>query len=450
MDFNSSWPNGTDLTGIGAAYGETNVDFFQFDHNGKTHTATLKGMSSIESIFKQASPLSSIVLRMAVMFAKGEFEVVNRNTENPVRGQYKGWDSLFLKPNPLQTRTKFLTQLLTYVLMRGYCYALPLYAEGFTDRPSSIWLLPPWCIRVEEIERKPFSYVEGEAMRKVFFTFDGVEEELDESELLLFTDAGAPFIDKRTWLPEPRISMLQLPTKNLIGGLLTRHSIIHNRGAEGILANTASDALGVQPIGETETKRLTNYYKSRYGRIGDQAPVIITEAALKYYPMGQKVKDMQLHEEHKSAMQDICDNLGYNYHLLSAADGAKFENAKQYKREVYDDTIIPLSNSLLEELNAGLRTTEQGILVRQTFDHLRVFQQNEEERGRGLVQMNTALEKMFLRSLITPNDWLKEIGREIIDPNKPDSYFNKYYNQMTPDERGAFIKQMAESEEETE
>lgn len=433
----NKWPNVVDLSAAGIPYGK--AEFMEFDYNGQRLTYDFDDAVNVESLFSKASPLSSVILRMATMFAKGKTEVVNRRTGNFVRGQNKEWDMLFLKPNPLQTRLTFLTQLMTYVLMRGWCYALKVYPEGFTDRPSSIWLLPPWCIRVEKINKKPYLLDEGDEIRKVFFSWEGVEEELDQKDLILFTDAGATLTDKQTLLPESRINNLSYPVLNMIGGLETRRHIIFNRGADGILANTANDVNGVIPVGEKEISRLTNHYKRKYGRIGNQVPVIITNAALKYYPIAMKVEDMQLHPEHKSATIDICDQYGYNFHLMSMADGAKFENAKQYMRDTYDNTIMPLSDSLFEQLNIALNTPMLNIEIIHTYDHLRVFQQNEKERGEGLNEMNDALEKMYKNNLITRNDWLFELGRDKIDENDPNSPFNKYNYQLTPEERGIII-----------
>lgn len=436
MQYSSNrWYNEFDVDGSISAL--TGNDYAGLNLPRKTELVPLNNIRCVEEALDKYAPLAAIVMKMSEMFANGKFEVLNRRTQNYTRGNYKEWDDLLANPNFLQTRTEFLKQLYSFVLLNGWCYALPIYASGFTDRPIAIFLLPPWMVEVEPVNKAPHKVKKGESFRKIYVRWGQVREEIDESKLILFKDSAAVTICHKTFLPEGRIKHCVYPLSNGIGSEQSRNSLIHDRGASGILANTGSDVHGAMPIDDDEITRLAGIYKSRYGLTPDKAAsIIITSAALKWQPMTFNVKDLMLHEEDVKCTQKIADVFGYKSKLLSIEPDAKYENSHQYKQEVYHDSIIPQATALIEQLNVGLKTPDVNIEIVMSYEHVPVLQKSEKEKGEGRKAMNDALEIEFRNSLITRNMWLETIGRDTVA--KPE--FDLYLYEMTPEQRGMIMQ----------
>lgn len=429
MKYSNSWQNVFDLSEFNHLQDFGALDLSRLK---RYEWVPLNGIKCLEEAYMKYSPLAAVIMRMAEMFANGKFEVLNRATQNYTRGQYKDWDNLLANPNFLQTRSEFLMQLYSYVAINGWCYAMPMYPSGITDRPYAIFLLPPWLVTVEAVKLPPHSIKKGSKFRKIWICWGNKREEIDESKLILFKDTNA-ILDATTYLPKSRIENLQIPISNGIGAGQSRNSLIHDRGASGILANSASDVHGAIPIMDDEVERLEKLYRNRYGFTPDKtSSVIISSAALKWQPMTFNVKDLMLHEEHALCIKDICDIYGYQYRLLSTGEGATYANAKQDNQNVYYNAIVPRSEAIMEQLNTGLRTPEANIELAMTYGHVPDLQQSEKEKGEGMQAMNQALETMFKNGLITRNMWLERLGLDTVK----NPVFDKYIFEMTPEERG--------------
>jgi hypothetical protein len=395
----------------------------------KVNLCPVGNIRSIEEAYLRYPPLAAIILRISGMFANGLFEVLNRTTQNYTRGQYKEWDKLFAKPNKEQTRSEFLRLLNAYTLLNGWCYVQPKYISGF-DVPSELWILPPWQIEIEPVYGAAY---DTPKKRRVFYCNNGSRTELDETKLILYKDSGALLVNKLTLLPISRVSGLELPISNGIGAYESRNTLIYRRGAIGILSNTSNDVHGIEPIEEDEKSEIQRKFNYQYGltrRTTDS--VIVTDAALKWQSMIQSVKELMLHEEHLGCIKDICDIFGYNYRLLSTGEGASYANASEDEKRCYYDTIIPMSESIMETTNNGLNTIDKNIEIKQSYDHVYVFQESKEEQGKGINAINTGWLILWDNGLVTRNQWLEELDIETV----ANPLFDKYKFELTPEQLG--------------
>lgn len=383
--------------------------------------------------YTEFSPVAAVVIRMAEMFSAGKFEILNAKTGNYSKGEFPYWEKLLANPNFLQTRYDFLKQLFTYVVLNGWCYALPIYSRGF-DEPSQIFLIPPSMTVVECPNKMPWMVSRNESLRKVRIrTSDSTEKVYSEKELILFTDSAAAMVDPYTWLPLSRLRALKYPISNGYYAMESRNSLIVDRGAIGMLTNSGIDAVGTQPLDPEEKDRIQAMYKKSYGLTKDKrSSVIITDANLKWQSMVLSVKELMLHEEHVGVTKDICDVLGYQYRLLSTGEGATYANQQNDMRSVYQNSIIPQADSLMSQLNRGLNLIENGVKVAMNYKDIDSLQESQEIKGKGRLAMNKALRLEFLSGLITRNQWLEAIELDTID--RPE--FNKFIFEMTPEERG--------------
>lgn len=408
------------------------VDIHEIPNNF-TKTKKLTNYRDIREVSKEYSPLAALILKMAAMTINGEFSVRHAETDQPLRGSKKGWEKLLKQPNPLQTRAEFFTQLEAYTMLAGYCYVKPVYPLGYTDRPQELWILPPQFIKVEPIEDAPPFATEPTKLRRVWFVYKGKRKLLDETKLILFKDIGSSDIDDRTWLPVSRVKNLEYPVTTGIGTYESMQAMTYDRGASGILSNQSSDIHGHLDIDPDEKTDLQQHYKKTFGLTKDKmSRIIIASANLRWQPMTFNVKDLMLHEQHASCIKDICAMYGFPHRLLTISEGATYNNQTEDKQSAYTDCIIPNSTARMEQWNIGLNTLDDGVCLKQTYDHLPILQGTKLDRGRGMTAMNNGWQILWNNGLCTKNQWLKGIGLPEID----NELFNKYKYELTPKQLG--------------
>lgn len=379
------------------------------------------------------SPLTSILLGGAEAFSNGLFEVLNYSTQNYVRGAYREWDKLLSNPNPFASKMQFLQSLYINRRTYGYCYALPIYPTGFKDRPTAIYILPGEFIRVEpRYKNKPFyEYAKGESIRRIYFSAGGYEKEIDENDLILFKD-NTRAVNPYTLLPESLLCSLHYPISLFDSSQRAAISLVEARGPLGFISNSQStDPLGKVPFTNEEKVELQRDL-SRYGLDPTLWKYVISGQNLSWVPIQVNIAELRLDENKINAMKEWCWSFGYPFVLSPFSDQSTYNNVVEAKKQLYQDTIIPQAQSIIEQLNAGLQTHENNIDIKVTYEDLYIFQQSIKEKGDGLRSLNLALQIEWNAGNITRNMWLKTVGRDEISREE----FNKYKWELTPEELG--------------
>ena len=360
------------------------------------------------------SPLAAIIANLSDAYANGKQEVLNRSTQNYVRGTYKEWERLMDRPNPLQTRSQFRKQLYSFTKINGWCYVYPEYAVGFKDRPSALWIIPPYLIEVEITGvNGTFPMKDPSKFRTLYFTYNGIRQQLNESELIMFTD-DATEIDYQTLLPISRLISLQKPISNIIAGLDARNNLIVRRGALGFISSDGQDAMGSKlPMQPQQRREIANEFHKSYGLTGERSMVAVVSAAVKWTQTAISTRDLMLFEEHESSTVDIADRFGYPAYLLGVKDGT-FTNTLEAEKSLYQNTIIPDSVAIDESLNEGLKTMENNIEIKNDYSHIESLQQSEQERSQARKSMNEACKIEWDNGLITLNEWRERLGDDTI------------------------------------
>jgi phage portal protein BeeE len=399
-----------------------------FSYNNEVQWERVATAMDYKRIFELCSPLAAIVAKKASAFANGKLQFIKATTGGEIRGLDKQWKKLFDRPNLMQTGTEFLIQLYIFMAMRGYCYGYPIYPEGFTDIPSAIWLLPPWYVTVAPINNPFFQFQNGAIERQVIFQWNGETTQIPESELILFKDPGSTLINQYTWLPESRIMSLQRPISTLIAAIESRNVLVTRRGALGLLSNdTGKGDVNYVPLNPDEKKELQRDYR-QYGLTHNQWQLLITNANLKYQQMAMNVKELGLFEEHERDIMDICDVFNYPYELLANTKGQTYANKNEAGKKFYQDTIIPESKVITEQLEVGLKLSDVNIELELVYDDVEALQESMRDTGNGRLAMNNALAVQWENNLITLDDWREQIGDERLG-TEPNMFYKYEFDQ---------------------
>jgi len=411
------------------------------DYSGVHSFLTLNFSKQLFEAVTLCSPLASIISKLADAYANGKQEVLNRSTQNYVRGKYKEWERLMDKPNPLQTKTQYRKQLYAFAKINGWCYVMPEYIAGF-DVPAALWILPPYLIEVETVSiPASFPIRDPKQYRKLYFVWNGVRQPLDESKLILFTDTQTD-IDERTMLPVSRLVSIRKPISNIIAGMDARNNLIVQRGALGFLSSDGQDAMGARlPILPNQRREINSEFQKSYGITGKRSFIAVVSSAVKWTQTAMNTRELMLFEEHEGSTLDIADRLNYPPYLLGAKDGT-FSNVGEAEKSLYQNTIMPDAVGLDETLNEGLKTPQYNIEVRTDYSHIEALQQSEVEAAEARKKKNDACSIEWEKGLISINQWKEYLGDDIIgekeenlvNPTNPYNMRKPQYDKWLIDE----------------
>ena len=392
--------------------------------NASTYRGGLTGIGSLVGIlysldnetnhlkaYNECPPLKSIVAKRAKAFNVAHIDVINTNTNKPATGPAaQTFRNILNNPNPLQTRKQFLAQQNIYIDIFGYCPIFLIRPIGVNDAITAVWNIPPWLFNISYTG----SWLQQTNVNDIFKGYSmqwasGTVTLPAQNLKLIFDDGFGTDMDINLTIPDSRLRSQEYPIFNIIAGLKARNTGITRGGPTGILSNQGADAVGAVPLPEGE-KRAVQKEFSRYGLVGQEYQVIITEANLKWQAMGSNLKDMQLYDEQDANINSLCDAFGYYPELLATSKSATFVNKEKAEKMFYTGTVIPESESRLEQLSTAVIGNGVNMVYRGSFDHVPALQAEALETAQARKELDTALEKEFKNNLITLNMWLEEMG----------------------------------------
>jgi hypothetical protein len=416
-----SWGNEVEIAKLNNYFLEQGK--FRYRHNlDEEYCLELNCEKHYLHAFNVCPPLKAIIGKRAKAFNSGEFEIINTNTGKLATGRTE-LKELLRKPNVLQSGDQFFSQQNHYLDIFGYCPVLKMKPSGM-DVISSMWNIPPWLFDIE-YTRKWLRQTKIEGIYQSYYMYwEGARSELDFKNLhFIYDDGIGTECDSNLLIPDSRLVSLQYPISNIVASYKARNTLATKRGAIGILSNESTDADGTMQLRAGEKEQLQKDF-SKYGLVGQAYQIIITDANLKWQAMGYPTKDLMLFEEVQDDIDRLCDAFGYPPELIAKSKDTTFDNKKQARKDLYENTIEPESFSRMEQFTQ-IVAPDDTITIQVNYRGLTVFQEDEKIKAEARMAVNNAAEKEYKNGLITKNQWLVRLGEE---PN-PDPEFDKYYQE---------------------
>lgn len=377
--------------------------------------------------YNLCSPLKSIIGKRAKAFNNAKIEFIKESSGNYAKGEYvNDIQKLLKRPNALQSGIQFFTQQNTYIDIFGYCPVLKVKPVGFSE-PSSLWNIPPYLIDELNFTGK---WLRQKSIKDIYekltLTWNGQSVPLDLDDVYFVYDDGiGTDLDTNLTIPDSRLIGLEYPISNIVASYKSRNTLITKRGAIGILSNDGKDQAGVIPLPSGEKDSLQLDF-SQYGLTGQPKQVIISDASLKWQQMGFSTKDLLLFEEIEDDINRLCDAYGYPPELMARGKDVTFDNKKQAKKDFYRGTIIPESESRMQQNSDGILDPSKGVIMKVDFSDIDVIQEEAKDKAEARKALNDALQIEYDQGLITKNMWLIELGRDTINTDE----FNSYKEQI--------------------
>lgn len=375
--------------------------------------------------YNECPPLKSIVSKRAKAFNVGRIDVINKNTGKPSPNSQEAsaYRSILKKPNPLQTGKQFFAQHNIYLDIFGYCPIFIIRPYGVNDAITAIWNIPPWLFDIEFTG----SWLQQNEVSGIFSGYKLMWQTggvvLPTANIkLIFDDGFGTDMDINLCIPDSRLRSLEYPISNIIANLKALNSLTTRRGPTGILSNASHDSVGHIPMPEGE-KKIVQQDFTRYGIIGQEFQVIISEANLQWQQMGFSTKDLMLFEGNEEAINMICDAFGWFPELMARTKGATFDNKEKAEKMMYTGTIIPESESRLEQFSNAIIGVTNNLCYQASFIHAPALQAERLDTASARKENDTALEKEFKNNVITLNMWLEALELPLRTDGNGDMYY---------------------------
>ena len=382
--------------------------------NGMERFFSYSGHKSAMRAYQKCAPVPSIVNRKAQAYINGKMYVTDKDGEEVETDQAKRLRKILRQPNPLQTWKQFEAQGYIYQQLFGYCPVLVIKPVGFKENiyATAMWNIPPFMCKIEEADSLFYTTKVSDMITKITLKYKNTETVLDKENVLILRDFTPSM--RSLILPESRLLALEDPISNIIGAYESRRVLINYRGALGILS-PEKDQFGVAPVDPEHKADLQKDFL-RYGLKSEQWKFIISSAALKWQQMGIPTKDLMLIEEVVECTKQICDQYNYPAQMLGIID-PKYDNWDAAEKGLYQNAIMPESDSNIEQWNVFFGTEEMGLLIDKDFSHVAVLQTDQVKTATARYTLNQAKEIEWKNNLITMNQWLEALGEDGIGPD---------------------------------
>jgi len=379
--------------------------------------------------YQRCAPVTAIINRKSQAFSNGKMWILDKDGKEVDTDAAKRLRKLMKRPNPLQTWKQFDAQGYIYQQLFGYCPVLAIKPAGFKENiyTKSLWNIPPFMVKIKESGAIFYQQDMAGMIEKITLTYKQKEVDLDPNDVLILRDFSPSF--STLLLPESRIKSVEMPVNNIIGAMESRNVLINYRGALGILT-PEKDQFGVVAVDNDDKEDLQRDFL-RYGLTSQQWKFIISSAALKWQQMGIPTKDLMLIEEVVESTKMICDVFHHPAQMLGIID-PKHDNWNAAEQDLYQNGIIPESDSNMEQWNQFFKTEELSLVISKTFDHIPILQKDQVQMATARKTLNEALEVEWKNGLITLDQWLDKLGEEPLPGGAGQVRFNDVNSKNVP------------------
>lgn len=275
---------------------------------------------------------------------------------------------LIEKPNAQQTCDDFYYQVVTSLLVTGNVFIQATKPVGFS-RFARLEVLLPQFVTINTVDGTLW----GEPKSYQYMSRPG---EIPASDVL---HIKFPNITERTnWGLSPLQSgqFAYEASNNIFEASASLHK---NRGISGILSNADSN----MPMMPKEQAALQAEWQSRTAGPHRFGKVYVTNASMKYLPMGMTSVEMQTLEGGIDKLRTICSLFGLDSSLFNDPANKTYNNRADAEKSMYTSVVIPLLDKINRSLsrflgqNFGLETA----LIVADYSQITILRENEQARS---------------------------------------------------------------------
>ena len=381
------------------------VNFFRWDKDANAYTNNDTVFTVIKKIARKASnvPLYTYMPKNQTSLKRYKHSPIN-NVQRYQLDKVKALDEvvsnsalseLINNPNPSQGADSFYEGLFSFYALFGECF-IWLNRGGIENgEVLEMYILPPAKVEIVpdpqdlygvtgyliDLGGKFIPIAKTDIIH--WKTFNPNFDAVDRSHLRGFN----PLIPLKRRLQQDNDAMEAAV------------AMFQNGGAKGVLTNETLDNLSPEQAGQ-----LKSVIDNKINNAAMKAAVATLQGKWDYLDIGKDSVDMQLLDSQDKTMERIAMALGVDPDIL--VPGQSFSNKEWAQKKFVTDLIMPMCNSLRDELNRGLVTSFKSREYLD-FDFSAIPELQDDYS-----KMSTVYNGMFDRGAITGNEYRQLLGFE--------------------------------------
>ena len=318
---------------------------------GKIQTYSDRGDTYIEEGYQNNPIVYSIVNIAAKNGATARWVCKDRKTGEPIKNYSNveyALKALMSNPSPDKCWEDFIKELITQKVLTGNAFAaVSRYGSkainGLSGRPSELFMMPSNEIQIWLNDPQ-------NSIEQFVLDFQGSNDSPEygvKAKDVLHVRSDNPDYSIEgdfLWGQSPfRAARRSIQTYN--DSLETGVWLLQNRGAETILVNQDADLeLSNEAVDALKSKLRE---QAQSPKNAGNMPII--DANLGVLNVGGNADDILLLQQRQQAAVEICNSLNFPVQLIGI-ENATYQNAKEAKKALWQNVIIPE----LEEIKNGL------------------------------------------------------------------------------------------------
>lgn len=306
------------------------------------------------------------------------------------------------RPNPLQVFDEFAKQYLISKDIFGNSFIYTLYGAS-RKNTVALYNLPAMNAEIVPVRSNinPFEQKDiSDIIKEYKFTFRGGTLQYEPDDIIHYYDnlifdnqrADSQWLKGKSKIMPLTQTLENIKTSYKARGILTGNSPI------GILSNRSKDDHGTAPMEPRDKEELQNDLRQKYGLSEKKWQYLITSASIDFVSMAVNIGNLKLFEEVDNDQSAVADAFGFSVELFQ--NNVTYENKKEAKKQLYQDSIIPEAEEWLSGLSRALFLTDQNIELFADYSHIPALQDDYEKRSRIWNYSTTSIEKLVKSGLI--------------------------------------------------
>ncbi len=257
---------------------------------------------------------------------------------------YTSLDKVLSRPNPAQSYSTWLEELIAFGKLTGNRYIYGIYPD-FGENKDIVYQLYNLPAHLVEIKSdgifKPVS--------KYTMQYQNNGYDLDADSVLHIADFNPDYSGNGSHLygQSPIQAGLRSMTTNN-EAVETSLKFLHNQSARGML--TPED----DQLTPTQAKQLQDAFKRNFSGSQNANRVMITGKRFSWVNFGLSSADLQLLESYKATQSDLCNLYGVPVVLLNNLSHSTYDNYRTARKVLFTNAVIPELNKIKDELNRWL------------------------------------------------------------------------------------------------
>lgn len=316
---------------------------------------------------------------------------------------------LLNQPNILQSFSEFARQFSIYRDTAGNGFIYTLFGTSI-EKTQALWNISPYGSEIEINKTAQLHKVTDykEIIKAYKFLTDNKQIEVTPEEVIHFADNLVIDPKKLDLKGRSKLQPLTQTLENIKTAYESRGIILGNSPL-GMITNDSTDAVGTVPLDPKEKKEVQDQMKG-YGTSKGKYSYLISSAKLKWQSMSVSITEQHFKEVTED-MRTICNAFAFPPDLLLA--NSTYENIKEAKKQLYQDSIIPEANDWLSGLSSAFGLMESNLELHADFTHIAALQDDFEKKTRMWNVATMALNKALADQAITVEEYkatLEKIG----------------------------------------